>query len=796
LGYDLASVKPLLKHLCGEAYYFKSQPSHAPLADNTSDQTNQLIKMPTPSESESNFTQNPQTCENCRRVGLAVQSYRTTAKDRKNRKPIDTLYDTNLGTFQEIFERTSCPVCYLLVQRAKDGDYHWKPTSKLRLSCDTAGCFYIKNDHSPYSSLEILPLDDKTGLTYGLQLDRQWIDMSRIKTWVDSCIRLHSNHCGNLAQTLRLELPSTMMLIDIHRKCLVVTKGNEKYYALSYVWGQCKTFQTLTSNLAAFQQEGAISMDNEAIPATIRDAMRLVMLVGESYLWVDALCIVQDNDRMKYAQLKAMPSIYANASVTIIAAQGKSANYGIRGIPYGTAPRDLQRSILEFLPGSQMVECESVSTNGSTWQTRAWTFQEDQLSARKLIFAHNSVQWECFCAFYEEDRVNFHEIRLQTGCSHPIKPSGPCSILGDWPQSDYTENVQRYNPRDLTYDKDILNAFVGITRVLNESLGEFYFGMPRNYFPDALLWEPILPLRRRQLKVPAQRNQLSTNTAQSSNLVDHDDYNVLPSWSWVGWHGAIRALSTSSFRLSADRDWKTNITSSVQWYIVGVTGQLERFVSSLSADQPTTNTLDTSRESLHDRKQFEKLETGGNVIAPSASSESTERVPQISVSNSLLRRIMEKSPFANLGPFLTPFLVCHTARTFFFLWGPYRPVNGGFSNEDCLSAFLIDCRGQIGGKVFLNTNNEEDAPRATTCELIAISTSLISTKPPKLSPCDICEDEVKEDEDGDEDEQFIEMCNVLWIEWLDGVAYRKAPGYVVKELWDIQPIDWIDVTLG
>jgi hypothetical protein len=46
-----------------------------------------------------------------------------------------------------------------------------------------------------------------------------------------------------------------------------------------------------------------------------------------------------------------------------------------------------------------------------------------------------------------------------------------------------------------------------------------------------------------------------------------------------------------------------------------------------------------------------------------------------------------------------------------------------------------------------------------------------------------------EQEYAEEEEQFIEICNVLWIEWVDGVAYHKA-------LWDEQPLEWIDVTLG
>jgi hypothetical protein len=81
---------------------------------------------------------------------------------------------------------------------------------------------------------------------------------------------------------------------------------------------------------------------------------------------------------------------------------------------------------------------------------------------------------------------------------------------------------------------------------------------------------------------------------------------------------------------------------------------------------------------------------------------------------------MRKSPFVSLGPFLTPFLVCHTPRAFLYLCSPYQPVNGGFTDTECLSAGLID--GRTGGKAFLNANNIADIPLATACELIAVST--------------------------------------------------------------------------
>ena len=59
-----------------------------------------------------------------------------------------------------------------------------------------------------------------------------------------------------------------------------------------------------------------------SLPRTIRDAITFTEYVGEQYLWVDALCIVQDEDEEKRDHFRHMGSIYANAYFTLVAAEG------------------------------------------------------------------------------------------------------------------------------------------------------------------------------------------------------------------------------------------------------------------------------------------------------------------------------------------------------------------------------------------------------------------------------------------------------------------------------------------
>lgn len=74
------------------------------------------------------------------------------------------------------------------------------------------------------------------------------------------------------------------------------------------------------------------------IPRTILHAIQLTELLGERYLWCDALCVLQD-DENKHIELANMASIYVNASLTIIAANSDNANHGLPGLRGVSSPR-------------------------------------------------------------------------------------------------------------------------------------------------------------------------------------------------------------------------------------------------------------------------------------------------------------------------------------------------------------------------------------------------------------------------------------------------------------------------
>ncbi|KAK5997066.1 hypothetical protein PT974_02417 [Cladobotryum mycophilum] len=148
-----------------------------------------------------------------------------------------------------------------------------------------------------------------------------------------------------------------------------------KYVALSYVWGTTKA---------------------SPLPRTIQDAKVIAATLGYTYLWVDQLCINQISSH-KMSQIHQMDRIYYNANLTIIAMAGDNANYGIPGI---TATPRLSQKFAKFgdhiiLQPSQDFTAIKSRSGLTGHASRAWTFQEEMLSRRRLYFSDDMAWFKC-----------------------------------------------------------------------------------------------------------------------------------------------------------------------------------------------------------------------------------------------------------------------------------------------------------------------------------------------------------------------------------------------------------------
>ncbi|KAF2814237.1 HET-domain-containing protein, partial [Mytilinidion resinicola] len=220
--------------------------------------------------------------------------------------------------------------------------------------------------------------------------------------WVQTCKEHHHQTlCGTAHTPLREDAEREFRLIDLEKMCVVLAPSTEQYAALSYVWGESGAKLALVkSNQSVFETEG--SFLGHDLPETILDAMSVCKELGINYLWVDALCIVQDTNETKLAQITSMDKIYSNASLTIIALAATSGASGL----FGTANRRRQEWVFSrraYLP--QMHETQSSLPNellATKWNTRGWTYQERILSRRCLYFGQDSVYFQCRQAVCDE----------------------------------------------------------------------------------------------------------------------------------------------------------------------------------------------------------------------------------------------------------------------------------------------------------------------------------------------------------------------------------------------------------
>lgn len=395
---------------------------------------------------------------------------------------------------------------------------------------------------------------------FGEVVDPEWIDTRLIRDWISTCERYHGNSCRHIYNATKIAQHRPNILIDTWRKCLTKQTTDEPYVALSYVWGNAQNLKTLQANLQDFQTAGSLAREDIAgqIPRCIQDAIALTEHLHQRYLWVDSLCIVQDDEKTSHCEITKMASIYANATLTIVAAGGNDANYGLRGIRGVSCPRSHPQRIAKLSNGAHIMKRDFPKLKEAMWSKRGWTFQEILFSQRKLIFCDNSLMWSCSCDELHEHVGSHHHKGIQRDPLLGVRvslPAQPELFNNTWPDLlGYQRLVLDFNRRALTYPEDVVDAFSGVTTPLSDVfLGGFLYGIPTMFFDVALLWMTDSTLKRR---IPTR------GTGSEANL---------PSWSWMGWQGSLNPWSWYAGADYMKRDLSEACTSIrtiplVRWY--------------------------------------------------------------------------------------------------------------------------------------------------------------------------------------------------------------------------------------
>ncbi|KFY28819.1 hypothetical protein V493_02745 [Pseudogymnoascus sp. VKM F-4281 (FW-2241)] len=390
-----------------------------------------------------------------------------------------------------------CGECYAsLVALAKDG-------SEAAVSREVAGRFPLNPDSDE--------------------------GFAMVSTWFKECIEKHPHTCrlpGNLTGTEVAEFPTRLLDVgaagDLQIRLIDSRGMTGQYAALSHRWPLNPMEHFKTTTLLLDQRKAGITID--AMPLNFQDAVKVTRKLGIQYLWIDSLCIIQDNTDDWECESAVMGQVYNHSTVTIRAAPART----------GTPPKQYTRGFLSRSTGitdSPTVEIPYRKRNGElagSWfmqpdkyfhigkwdlHTRGWVLQEEQLARRSITYYGDKVSWLCKLS----TSMTSEPQRGEVYSPEYVKNAGSMEIEdfnGYW-----LDIAFMYSMRHLTFETDRFPALSGLATYFSKRLGkQYYAGIFSGGIAHGLLWCAVTPgiLSRR----------------------DVTGY-VGPSWSWMSVNGRI-----------------------------------------------------------------------------------------------------------------------------------------------------------------------------------------------------------------------------------------------------------------
>ncbi|KPA37801.1 tol protein, partial [Fusarium langsethiae] len=346
--------------------------------------------------------------------------------------------------------------------------------------------------------------------------------ISRARSWVKACNE-HPSCRPN--QTV---LPTRVIDMgnDIHNPYVKLreTGGNEhaRYIALSYCWGKAPGSLTTKSTLEDRKQQISIY----DLPKTHQDTIHLSRQLGIRYLWIDSICIFQDDLEDWDRESANMLSIYSNAYLTVCASRSTDSSGGLFGerpareyVEVEYVSGAIQGKVLAFnLPiRDETQPGKYITLPDEPLSHRGWALQERILSRRMLLYGSQQMYFKCNQGFRSEDGVSLQdrsqsiyngpdelsEVTKQTACTSNYQENNinecKAKLLVSW-----HELVWVYGPQKLTRASDKLPAISGLASIFSKQLGDEYIvGLWRSYFIEGLLWLGLRCRRTQEYRAPS-----------------------------------------------------------------------------------------------------------------------------------------------------------------------------------------------------------------------------------------------------------------------------------------------------
>lgn len=358
-----------------------------------------------------------------------------------------------------------------------------------------------------------------------------------VKQWLYNCCMMH-DRCSTIE---KMFLPTRLIFIgDSLPRLMQATeiKGYPKYATLSHCWGKLKSLVLRQDNVETF----ATRIPQEALPQSFEDAIEVARSLDIDYLWIDSLCIIQNNDSDDWAKEAAqMSSIYGGSYLNIAATSAVDGSKGFLSNEYSC--NSGFRARISTSHGDTSCICvpsnlyrDSISS--SPLAQRGWVVQERLLAPRTVHFTSRQVFWECNgCVACEAFPVRLPDVFKYSEAYLRKRP-----LL----EYSWKEIVQQYSRGSLTRSRDKIVAISGISRAAQHTQRFGYLaGLWRSNLIFQLCWK------------------------RTSNIAPPPVEYRGPSWSWVSVDSGVTLVSGP---LDSDTTKSTTLYAQVVDTYVGLAG--------------------------------------------------------------------------------------------------------------------------------------------------------------------------------------------------------------------------------
>ena len=354
------------------------------------------------------------------------------------------------------------------------------------------------------------------------------------KSWLREC---RQNHL--FCRPPKSSFNPTRLVHIVNKNLVRVVPSQEQtalqsYAAFSHCWGKAKTVKLLEANMQVLLQGIPI----QELPLSYKEAILVCQVLEISYIWIDSLCIIQDNKDDWTREAAMMHDVYQNSILNICAsaaAESSEASFQCRDTSL-IVPLEVDLA----LTGAEMRRYQLVSSEHlqndisySPLRSRAWVYQEDTLSKRSLSLTRGQMWWECrqtiACETYPLG-IPFNllpenqaaRLRAKNESSRHSQASAS-SVSNDEIDRKYWRwynSIEDYTQCGLTQPTDKLVALSGVAQSYRDSHRlqdeDYVAGCWKSQLPFALCWQTI---RHKWTYRPPVY--------------------IAPSWSWASIQGAL-----------------------------------------------------------------------------------------------------------------------------------------------------------------------------------------------------------------------------------------------------------------